>query len=422
MSLRLRLTLLLSVVITGTLLVAWGLTRRAVIAPFTQEVMTAHLDQVAYVAEEIEAGADPKDLGRKLGFTIRKHKHPPRFVKASRGGGRHRGLKCKTRVRRDRKIVICRGPRSPAAIKLGRGLGWVTVRRELDVDAPTERLGLIIGVLAIIIILLSAALAVRITRPLRATVDAMQHMAAGDLGHRLPQGRGPELKEVSLAFNAMADRLDKMLRAEKELMAGISHELRTPLARLRLQMELLRDQEVAPKRLDAMEQDIEEVDHLVGEALELSRLSLTAKASEDLQVDLQAVVDEAVLNHPLPEHEIIVQGEAAPLRGEHGRMVRVVGNLLQNAGKYAPSGTKVHVLISAGGLEVSDEGQGVPPEDLPRLFEPFYRGARGRRSSATGYGLGLMYARQVVELCGGTITAKPSKAGGLSIRVQLPPA
>ncbi len=421
MSLRIRLTLLLTLVITATLFVAWGLTRRAVIAPFTKEVITAHLDQVAYVAEEIEAGASPKDLGRKLGFTIHKRQRAPRFVRAWRDGA-HPGLRCKQKVVRAYKILICRGPRTPTAVRLGRDLGWITVRRDLDVDAPTERLGLIILVLAAIIILLSAALALRITRPLRATVDAMRHMAAGDLGHRLPQASAPELKEVSLAFNAMADRLDKMLRAEKELMAGISHELRTPLARLRLQMELLRDQDVAPKRLDAMEQDIEEVDHLVGEALELSRLSLAAKVAKGTQVDLQSVADEAIRNHPLPEHEIILEGKSRMVQGEHARLVRVVGNLLQNAGKYAPPKTRVHVTIFDGGLEVSDEGQGVPPQDLPRLFEPFYRGCQGQRSSATGYGLGLMYARQVVELCGGTINAQPSKAGGLSIRLQLPPA
>ena len=104
------------------------------------------------------------------------------------------------------------------------------------------------------------------------------------------------------------------------------------------------------------------------------------------------------------------------------RLVRVVANLLQNAGKYAPADSQVTVHLEAAGLTVEDEGPGVPQEDLPRLFEPFYRGQRSRQSSATGYGLGLMYAKQVVELCGGRIEAENRPEGGLRIRLRLQPA
>lgn len=420
MSLRLRLTLLLALAVSAALLVAWVLTRRAVIAPFTEEVVAAHLDQAVYVAGEIERGADPRTLSEKLGVQIRQRPRMPRFM-LERNRGRGGRPPCRALEHRGRDVVLCPGPRNPAAVRLADGFGWVIVHRDLDVDAPRERFGIVLAAVALVIFGLAAVVAARITRPLQATMGAMQRMAAGDLGHRLPESGGKELEEVARAFNRMADRIDDMLRAEKEMMAGISHELRTPLARLRLELEILRDLEVSPRRLDAMEEDVEEVDHLIGELLELSRLSLGARGVDAQRVDLRAVVDEALERHPLPSLEVEVSGEAAPARGDHPRLVRVVGNLLQNAGKYAPAGSRVRVRVEGTRVEVTDDGPGVPDDDLARLFEPFYRGAVSKKTSATGYGLGLMYARQVVELCGGHIEARRPAGGGLTIRFELPP-
>lgn len=415
MSVRLRLTLLLALAVAATLLVAWGLTRRAVLAPFTAEVVEAHLDQAVFVAEEVERGERIERLSKRLGLDIHFRPRKPRFMRH-----RHRNRNCEARRHRGRELVLCRGPRSPVGIRLRDGEGWVIVRRDLDVGAPRDRLAVVIAIVGALIFAIAALVAGRITRPLKATVEAMQHMAGGDLAHRLPEAGGRELTEVAKAFNRMADRIDHMLRAEKEMMAGISHELRTPLARLRLELEILRDHEVPTKRLDAMEKDVEEVDHLISELLELSRLSLGARGVDRAQVDLRSVVDEAAQRHRLPRHEVEIEGEASPAEGDRARLVRVVGNLLQNAGKYAPAGSRVRVRVSGRQVEVRDEGPGVPAEDLPHLFEPFYRGTRGERSSATGYGLGLMYARQVVELCGGEIEASLPEGGGLSVRIRLP--
>lgn len=170
-----------------------------------------------------------------------------------------------------------------------------------------------------------------------------------------------------------------------------------------------------------MEQDVEEVDHLIEELLELSRLSLGAREVEAAPVDLGSVCKEAVERQALPRHTVVLEGEASPVLGDRPRLVRVVANLLQNAGKYAPAESRVTVRLSGTSVTVEDEGPGVPQEDLPRLFEPFYRGERGKRSSATGYGLGLMYAKQVVELCGGGIEAENRAEGGLRITLTLQP-
>jgi|GEM_PF-1499958 len=419
MSLRVRLTLLLALIISATLLLAWVLTRRAVINPFTKEVVAAQLDHAVYVASEIERGVPPERLAEKLGMDLQVRRRPPGFMRGHRPGD---GSNCKRDRHRGHKVIICGGPRSPTAVRLNTGEGWVVMRRDLDVDKPINRFAVVLLILAGVIILLSAALAVRITRPLQATVQALQAMADGELSHRLPEGGGRELTEVARAFNGMADRIDQMLRAEKEMMAGISHELRTPLARLRLEIEILRDMAATPKRLDAMAQDIEEVDHLVGEFMEFSRLSLGTQALDDSPLDLRAIVEQALEHHPLPKHTVRIEGDAQPVRGDGPRLVRVLGNLLQNAGKYAPAGTEVTVRLDGRSVEVIDQGPGVPAQDLPQLFEPFYRGTVGRRSSATGYGLGLMYARQVITLCSGQIEARLVPGAGLGIRFELPPA
>lgn len=418
MSLRIRLTLLLSLVVAVSLLLAWQFTRRAVLRPFTEEIVRHHLDQVHFVADELERGADPDRLGRRLGLEVRRVPHPPRFVRRiDERGGRRR---CRRRVHEGREMYYCLGPRGPVAVKLDPG--WLVVRRDFDVQKPDRRIGYVLLIIAGVVIALSAWVAVLVTRPLRASISGMERIASGELSHRLPEGGGREVREVGRAFNAMADRVENILRAEKELMAGISHELRTPLARLRLETELLREQNVPGKRLDAMEADLEEIDQLIGELLEASRLSIGERQIAEAAVDLSRVVEEAVERYPLPSHDLVIEKKnVEPIIGDHDRLVRVVGNLIQNAGKYAPEQSEVRVIVGGTAVEVRDQGRGVSPEDLDRMFEPFYRGKRARSTkAATGLGLGLMIAQQIVLLHGGRIDARNLPEGGLAIRLMLP--
>lgn len=417
MSVRVRLALLLALAVATSLFIAWFVTRRAVIAPFAREVLEAHLDQVTYVADELEKGGDAAELGRRLGLDIRVRHRPPRFVRRKPRRDRPHP-RCEERTHRERHLFVCRGRLAPAAVETT--VGWVVVRRDLDVEQPQQRVGWVLLAIAGFVILVAIYAATIATRPLRTTVGAMERMAGGDLSHRLPETGGRELAEVAHAFNKMADRVDALLRTERELMAGISHELRTPLARLRLELEMLRDHEVPSKRIDAMEEDLAEVDRLIGELLEMSRLQLGERTLERAPLNIRDIVDEALQRHPLPKHELTIEGEGGAIRGDRPRLVRLVQNLLQNANKYAPRGTKVTIVLEGTSFEIRDEGPGVPPEDLARLFEPFYRSPGGKKS-ATGLGLGLMIARQVVDLHGGHITAR-NLDPGLAIRVELPAA
>jgi signal transduction histidine kinase len=141
-------------------------------------------------------------------------------------------------------------------------------------------------------------------------------------------------------------------------------------------------------------------------------------------VDLAEVVAESIEKAPMPEHSLVVEREGpAFVLGDRAYLVRVVTNLLENARKYAPPATEVVIRVRQGSIEVADRGPGVEPGELEHIFEPFYRGARARsQSKQSGLGLGLMLARRVVTLLGGTIHAVNREGGGLAIRFELPSA
>lgn len=413
--LRTRLSLLLGLVVLATVALAWVLTGRVVLEPFARDLVRSHIRQVVYVAQEVEAGGDPRRLGERLGLSLTVRERPPGlFRRALRGLG-----PCRVHPLGGRRVAVCRGPRGGAAVELNDG-SWLLARRPLDPDAPRRRILLVLAAVAGVILLSSALLATWVTRPIRTSVAAMERVAGGDLGHRLPESSSGEVGEVARAFNRMADRVRTLLEAERSLMASISHELRTPLARLRLELELLEDHDVPARRLAAMASDIAEVDRLVDETLEASRLSIGDMALEPVDLDLREVVERALAQAALSEHEVRLIGpEHAPARGDAKRLVRAVKNLLDNAGKYAPPDSAVEVAVEARAIEVRDRGPGVPPDEIPRLFEPFFRGTRGAGSGATGYGLGLMIARQVAELHGGTLEARNRPGGGLVVRLDL---
>ncbi len=413
MNLSIRLTLLLTLVVAITLIVVWGATRRTIFHPFAQAVLTSHLEQISFLADAVDNGQDGSELAEQMNLKAQLRERPPPPLRRSLRRGR-----CRRVIHRMRTMYLCRGPAGPVAVQTEEG--WLIVRRDLPVRDPERRFGFALLLVAVVIFGLSALVATWTLRPVRASVAAMERIASGDLSFRLSESGPKEGKDMARAFNALADRVESLLRTERELMAGISHELRTPLARLRLEIELLRDSDAPPRRLDAMEDDLREVDDLIGELLDLSRLSIGTRTLASEVVALDDVVAEAVDRTPLERHEVEVTGSGATVNGDRARLVRVVRNLLSNAGKYAPPNTKVQVDLQKTSVTVRDRGPGVPPSELGHLFEPFYRGHRA--GSGSGLGLGLMIARQVVLLHGGEISAQNHPEGGLAVRFELPPA
>ena len=180
-------------------------------------------------------------------------------------------------------------------------------------------------------------------------------------------------------------------------------------------MEILRDQGLTEQRLLGMEANLEELDQLIGEFLELSKLESGAAILNLQPVSLRSMAEE--LLQALPDaSRFTVNGTAAPIVGDPERLKRVLSTLIENASRYAPEGP-VGIQILNGGFRIRDHGPGVPAEDLPRLFEAFYRGSSSHQTK--GFGIGLSMAHQIVSLHKGGIDARNHPEGGLEIEVQL---
>jgi signal transduction histidine kinase len=308
------------------------------------------------------------------------------------------------------------------------------VHFEVPPHDPTRGL-LFIGAVLVALALASVPLARSIAAPVERLTAAARALGAGDLSARANVCARGELGELGRAFDEMAARLEALVRSERELLANVSHELRTPLARIRVALELAAegDAERARRYLAEIGQDLAELDALVEDVLAAARLEARGPAAlrvDEGPVDPAAVAREAGERfraaHPGRTLEVEL-GEGLPaLRGDAALLRRLVANLLDNAAKYSEPPAPIRLVARRDGpgaaLEVRDRGIGIDPEDLPRLFTPFFRTDRSRARGTGGTGLGLALARRIAEAHGGTISAESAPGEGTTFRVRLPPA
>jgi signal transduction histidine kinase len=335
-------------------------------------------------------------------------------------------------------------PAREGPVKLrGRGLGWAVplpaLHGHLVLAGATRQhdpvRGLyFIGAVLVALALGSFPLARSLVAPVERLTRAARALGEGDLAARANVRAKGELGELGRAFDEMAERLQRLVRAERELLANVSHELRTPLARIRVALELAAegDQERARRFLGEIGADLVELDGLIEDVLAAARLD--ARGAGDLPlsrapVDLGAVVREAAerFGEAHPGRELVVETAPAPeVNGDAALLRRLLANLLDNAAKYSePPSAVTLALRDEGGaavLEVRDRGIGFDPTDLPRLFTPFFRTDRSRARGTGGTGLGLTLAKRIAEAHGGTIAAESAPGAGTTFRVKLPRA
>jgi two-component system, OmpR family, sensor kinase len=265
----------------------------------------------------------------------------------------------------------------------------------------------------------------------RVTQTAREIALSGEPDSRLEyQGPNDELGSLSATFNTMLDRLSAVLEAQRRFVGDASHELRTPMTTLRLNIHsLLRDPSDDPVErravLSEMAEETDRLTRLVNGLLELARADAGRQSGRDL-LSLDGVVQESV--HSL---ETLSSGrvqldrvDAAEVYGSRDGLRQVVLILLDNALKFSPPRSPVVVSLGVDAataqaqLTVKDFGKGIAAEDMPHLFDRFYRSAAARQTSGTG--LGLAIARTIVEEHGGTIEASSDPAGGATFCVTLP--
>lgn len=344
--------------------------------------------------------------------------------------GRHRAV---MRDRRQRGIHL-----RVLTVPVGRS-GAIEFSRSLtETDATLSRLRLVLTLLVLGGAAL-AALAARIfgrsvIAPITDLTRATEHIErTGDLDRRVSTARTDEVGELAERFNAMLDRLEEAQRevqgsiaAQRQLVADASHELRTPLASLRTNLEVLlagegNDRAATPPNaaiLSDIVEQTEELTSVVSDLIELARGDQPATQPEPL--DLAAITYGALerARRHAPGLAFQAHLEPWPMEGTPDRLGRALNNILDNAAKHSPPGGTVHVTLHHGELVVRDEGRGVPADEIPHIFDRFYRGRAAHANP--GSGLGLAIVKQVVESHGGTVTAStPLRQQGLQISLRF---
>ena len=289
------------------------------------------------------------------------------------------------------------------------------------------------GTALLVAVVMGVLLARTLTRPLQALTTATQRVASGELGQEVAVRSSDEIGELATAFNQMSRELARAVQSRRQMTADIAHELRTPLTVIAGYIESMSDGVLAPtpERLAVIYSEIEHLQHLVGDLRTLSQ----ADAGE-LTLHKQPVAPEeliqraqAAFEHRAEQQGIALQlaapGATPPVAVDEIRMTQVLSNLLSNALRYTPPGGQIVLGAAARGdgvdLSVRDTGAGIPPADLPFVFNRFYRADKSRSDEGES-GLGLAIVKALVEAHGGTIEALSELGRGTTMRIHLPAA
>ena len=291
------------------------------------------------------------------------------------------------------------------------------------------------GAILVAVGVAGALLAWAILRPLDRIVSRARMMGASALADRLPHPGGrDEMARLVETLNEMLGRIEQVFEAQRRFTADASHELRSPLSRLRAELEVTlrrpRNRAEYEEALQSCLSEVERLSRLTEELLTLARLDAgEAQEIPAQSAPLAPILEDVVTRmafEALRRNVKIVLDTPADLtiKAAPGTAALVVANVLDNAVKFSPPGSEVRVRASiedgAAIVSVSDSGPGVTEEEIPRLFERFYRGSAARRTEVPGTGLGLAICRILAESQGGGISLTSGAGGGAVVRVRIP--
>ena len=329
--------------------------------------------------------------------------------------------------------------------KQGEDLGWAQVSKdELPVIAPEPGSSVLVAafnqsllwsgaVAAGVGVVLMWLLSRRILSPVRTLSVAAGRIGQGDLSQRVRAGGRDEMGELGRTFNSMAGRLQQAERQRRNMMSDVAHELRTPLSNIQGYVEAIRDGLIEPTS-ETLESIHRQVLHLADLVEDLRVLALAEAGDLPLRIEAHAVGD--VLREAVEPFRPRAQARNIELSTsvkpglpyaamDRTRISQVVANLLENAIRHTPESGAVTLTAGRGGpgmvrITVADTGEGIPPDDLPTVFDRFYRADPSRARATGGVGLGLTIAKQLVEAHGGTISARSEPGEGATFAFELP--
>ncbi len=324
----------------------------------------------------------------------------------------------------------------------GLAVGWLVLTPFESVSSGAEkrfadaqtRAGWAVGLAA----LLAAAgvafwVSRRLLRPVRRVAEATHRLAAGDYTARVPEpGTDDEVGQLAHDFNQLAHTLQRNEAMRREFMADVSHELRTPLSVLHGELEALQDGVRRPdaQALASLQGEVNTLHKLVDDLYELSLADIGALSYRKTELDLREVLGDTAgafgerLRARGLKLELQLPGEPLRAFGDERRLRQLFANLLENSCRYTDVGGALRMQARREGrdalVELHDSAPSVQPEQLPRLFERFFRAEPSRNRASGGAGLGLSICQRIVEAHEGRIEARPSPLGGLCLRVELP--
>jgi len=283
----------------------------------------------------------------------------------------------------------------------------------------------------VLAVFLSFVINRRILGPLTRMNAVTEEIAAGEFSARVPVTTADEVGQLARAFNRMAENLEKIERLRRTLMIDVAHELRTPLTNMRGYLEALNDGVLPPDpgTLALLQDETLRLVQLVEDVLALARADAASGQLQPEAVDLKAMVENTIMpfTAALAEKSLTVNIDASrspsTIMADQGRLARVLRNLADNAVQYAPPGTAVDVRITESRemvrVDFANAVSDLLPEDLPYLFERFYRGEKSRSRHHGGAGIGLSIVKELVEAHGGKVYARLLD-GIIHIGIKLP--
>lgn len=317
----------------------------------------------------------------------------------------------------------------------GLGLvGYLQVARLIETQAVLDRLQLILmsaGLAAVILsLILGAVLTHQLLKPLDdITAVALQITRADDLSRRLPDtGRRDEIGRLTMVLNQTLERLERLFHARQRFLADVSHELRTPLTTIRGNIDLMRRMGQADaETIDVVQDELKRMTRLVDDLLLLARADTGSLPIQHEVVELDTIFLDIYRQVRSLKQRVEVELKEVDqvfVLGDEDRLRQLILNLTDNAIKYTPAGGKVRLSLSKSDgfakVGVSDTGIGINPDDLPRIFDRFYRVDKARSRNLGGSGLGLSIARWIAQAHGGRIEVESEVNQGSTFTIFIP--
>ena len=297
-----------------------------------------------------------------------------------------------------------------------------------------DRMVLVFAAALAIVLILASLISRIITKPVAELSAGIERMSKGDYQHRVHVPGRSEMAQLAEAFNQMSEQVRSLEDARNQFVSNASHELKTPLATIKILVESMMyedgmDPELRREFLGDIDKEIDRLSSVVGDLLTLVHIdSHKLKLRRERMVFADTVRETAARLTPLAQkrgQEITTQiTDECEMFADPGKLAQVCYNIIENGIKYTPDGGKISIRLRRAGrdavLEISDSGVGIPEEDLPHVFDRFYRVDKARSRDTGGTGLGLSIVQQIVRLHAGSVTVQSEQGKGTTFTVQLP--